>query len=73
VADVSARMCLFYNRFADFFAHTVSNLKRLCTDCEVAAFTSCDARSTLSLLLFSHEHSSLPVRVIDREIRESVV
>jgi hypothetical protein len=72
VADVSARMCLFYNRFADFFVQSVSNLKRLCTDCEVAAFNSCDAR-TVSLLLFSHEHSLLPVRVIDRKIGKSLV
>jgi hypothetical protein len=72
VADVSARMCLFYNRFADFFVHSVSNLKRLCTDCEVTAF-NLSARSTVGLLLFSHEYSSLPVRVIDREIGKSLV
>jgi hypothetical protein len=72
VADVSARMCLYYNRFGGFFTQSVLNLKRLCTDCEVATFNLC-ARSTLGLLIFGHEPSSLPVRVIDREIRESLV
>jgi hypothetical protein len=67
------RECAFFTTdFADVFAQSVSNLKRLCTDCEVAAF-NLSARSTVGLLLFSHEYSSLPVRVIDREIGKSLV
>jgi hypothetical protein len=67
------RGCAFFTTdFADFVTQSVSDLKRLCTDCEVAAFNSY-ARSTVGLLIFGHEHSSLPVCVIDREIGESLV
>ncbi len=67
------RECAFFTTdFADSFAQSVSILKRLCTDCEVVAF-NLSARSTVGLLLFSHEYSSLPVRVIDREIGKSLV
>ena len=67
------RECAFFTTdFCGCFAQSVSNIKRLCTDCEVAVF-NLSARSTVGLLLFSHEYSSLPVRVIDREIGKSLV
>ena len=58
---------LFTTDFVDSFAQSVSNLKRLCTDCEVEAFNQDQPQA----LLFSHE--PIPVRVIDREIGKSLV
>jgi hypothetical protein len=50
------RECAFFTTdLADSFARSVSNLKRLCTDCEVTAF-NLSAKSTVHLLLFSHEY-----------------
>jgi hypothetical protein len=64
------RGCAFITTdFADFSrrACQISNVFA-----QIVKFNLC-ARSTLGLLIFGHEHSSLPVRVIDREIRESLV